>query len=181
MNRGSNKDEWITADFLHHKKLQFSFLSKQKLHSLTVTGNTSHIHTHQASSRSDVQPRPAHLNRPWDLVPRPFLRAASLLACSLAKRTALQHGAEPGLAGRDWKQSVVGWVGAQTRLSVPLHNRAHGETWGPAWSRGVLHVTSTHPHPLGPAANRQAAWLMAWYFPQVFRSSVRGGQEGSGK
>jgi hypothetical protein len=67
------------------------------------------------------------------------------------------------------------WLVPRLRLAA-LPNRAHGETWRRNLRRGeVCGGSPRYILPsLGHRANRQAAWLMSWYFLQIPRLSVVG-------
>jgi len=110
-------------------------------------------------------PRPAYLNRPWDPVPRPLLRAASLLACILPKNHPCERKqSELGLGGEGW--SVVGETGVprphlpqnMTSPTVPMAKPGGGTCGLRSGRRGV---STLHPHSGGPAriVKRLGCWL----------------------
>jgi hypothetical protein len=136
----SNKDEWITADSPPQSS-SFLFIQNSTFH----TGNSSHIHIcPPGQTRSLGLPISIGLGIS---IPRPFLRAARFLACSLANEmppATRGSGLELG-----WGGMKSGWCpGSPPCLVQLIPNRAQPRNLEADVE--ILHVTSFPYHPWDP-------------------------------
>lgn len=92
-------------------------------------------------------PRPANLNRPWDSVPRPLLRAASLLACILPKDRALQQGGARTGSWRGMEWTKRGWCPGDPQPCSRRNLEAESADCGGDDVESPRYIL----HPMGPA------------------------------